>query len=287
MICRSSFIATPSGRLPQKQFTKKDPGSRLYRASWLFLTGNVASISCAFSASSFLLQILWNSFRHHSRLMLLSLSSVTKLSLLLGFCAACMLSYRYLQMEWWAAVTVVAIPSQPAQLMCHDRVFHPPDLQCSHLGPLALFCTADTLLIASCLSWSENWLLVYILPPPSPIVSFASMGFLCHSNTALLHPVSAWSPIPMYCREAGGCLPFLFLLDTILFETLLIHPCTMLKSCYHTRVVAYIDLSSLFAYLFASSWHTITDLSKQTNQQITTLLSRFLQRLLLCSVHTY
>jgi len=29
------------------------------------------------------------------------------LSLLFGFCAACMLSYRCLQMEWWAAVTVV------------------------------------------------------------------------------------------------------------------------------------------------------------------------------------
>jgi len=44
-------------------------------------------------------------------------------------------------------------------------VFHPPDCQCSHLGPLALFCTADTLLIASCLFWSENWLLAYFLPP--------------------------------------------------------------------------------------------------------------------------
>jgi len=49
--------------------------------------------------------------------MLLSLSSVTNLSLLFGFCAACMLSYRCLQMEWWAAITVVAIPSQPALLM--------------------------------------------------------------------------------------------------------------------------------------------------------------------------
>jgi len=60
-----------------------------------------------------------------------------------------------------------------------DRVFHPPDRQCSHLGPLALFCTADTLLIASCLFWSENsgWLLAYFLPPPSPIVSFAAMDF--------------------------------------------------------------------------------------------------------------
>ena len=43
--------------------------------------------------------------------------SVTNLSLLFGFCAAYMLSYRGLQMEWWAAVTLVAITSQPALLM--------------------------------------------------------------------------------------------------------------------------------------------------------------------------
>jgi len=38
-----------------------------------------------------------------------SLSSVTNLSLLFGFCAACMLSYRCLQIEWWTAVTVVEL----------------------------------------------------------------------------------------------------------------------------------------------------------------------------------
>ena len=42
--------------------------------------------------------------------------------------------------------------------------------------------TADPLLIASCLSWSENWLLAYCLPLPSPIVSFTAMGFFCHSD---------------------------------------------------------------------------------------------------------
>ena len=65
-IFKTSLIATPSGRLPQKQFTKKDPGSRLYRVSWLFLTGIVISISYGFSASSSLLQILRNSSRRHS-----------------------------------------------------------------------------------------------------------------------------------------------------------------------------------------------------------------------------
>jgi len=50
--------------------------------------------------------------------MVLSLSGVTNLRLLVGVCAACMLEYKCLQMKWWAAVTVVAIPSQKALLMC-------------------------------------------------------------------------------------------------------------------------------------------------------------------------
>ena len=58
------------------------------------------------------------------------------------------------------------------------------DCQCSHLGPLALFCTADTLLIASCLFWSEIWLLAYFLPLPSPIVSYDAMVFFSHSDTS-------------------------------------------------------------------------------------------------------
>jgi len=117
MICRAWLIATPSGRLSQKRFTKKDTGSKLYRVSWLFLTGIVTSISCAFSTRSSLLQILRTTSRLHSVLMIFSLSSVTNLSLFFGFCAACMLSYRCFPMEWWATVTLAAIPSQPALLM--------------------------------------------------------------------------------------------------------------------------------------------------------------------------
>ena len=52
--------------------------------------------------------------------MLLSLSSVTNLSLLFGFCAACTMSYRCIQLNWWAAVTVIAIPSQPAPSISRD-----------------------------------------------------------------------------------------------------------------------------------------------------------------------
>ena len=44
----------------------------------IFLHSIITSISCAFITRSLSLQILGNSFRHHSVLMLLSLSSVTK-----------------------------------------------------------------------------------------------------------------------------------------------------------------------------------------------------------------
>jgi len=47
-----------------------------------------------------------------------SLSGMTNLSVVAGVCAACMLAYNCLQMKGSAAVTVVAIPSQKAPLMC-------------------------------------------------------------------------------------------------------------------------------------------------------------------------
>jgi len=76
----------------------------LYRVSWIISTGIVTCIACAFSARSSSLQILTNSFRRHIVQMLLYWSSVKILSLLFGFCAACILSYRCIQMEWWTAV---------------------------------------------------------------------------------------------------------------------------------------------------------------------------------------
>jgi len=74
------------------------------------------SISTAFSVSNSLLHICSNSSSCHNVFILRSLSGVTNLSLLAGVCAACMLAYKC--MKWWAAVTVVAIPSQKALLMC-------------------------------------------------------------------------------------------------------------------------------------------------------------------------
>jgi len=75
-------------------------------------------MSAAFSVSDSLLHICLNSFSCHNVLILLYLSGVTNLSLLVGVCAACMLAYRCLQTKWWAAVTVVTIPSQKVLLMC-------------------------------------------------------------------------------------------------------------------------------------------------------------------------
>jgi len=116
-ICRAQLIAKPSFGLPQKQSMKRDTGSRLYCLSWILSTGIVTCISRAFSARFFSVQILRNSSRLHSVLILLPLSSVTYSSLLCGLFVACILSCRCLQMEWWAAVSGVAIPSQHALLM--------------------------------------------------------------------------------------------------------------------------------------------------------------------------
>jgi len=74
-------------------------------------------MSPAFSVSDSLVHICSNSSSCHNVLILLSLSGVTNLRLLVGVCVACMLEYRCLQMKRWAAVTVVAIPSQKALLM--------------------------------------------------------------------------------------------------------------------------------------------------------------------------
>ena len=75
-------------------------------------------MSAAFSVRNSLLHIFLYSYSCHNVLILLSLSGVTNLSLVVDVCAACMLAYRCLQMKWWAAVVVVAIPSQKALLMC-------------------------------------------------------------------------------------------------------------------------------------------------------------------------
>ena len=62
---------------------------------------------------------------------------------------------------------------------------------------------------------------------------------------------------PYAVERLVHALPFFLLLDTSLFETLLIHPCTMSQSRYITRVISYIDSPSLFADLSPGSCHTM------------------------------
>ena len=135
-----------------------------------------------------------NSYRRHSVLMLLSLSSVTNLSSLFGFCAACMLSYRFLQMERWAAVTVVIIPSQqPALLMwpcvsaarpsvlspqasraiLHSR--HPAEC----IMPSCIFGQLTACWRNSCHGYTH----LQTVPPWNLVFTQNSMEFGCHSNT--------------------------------------------------------------------------------------------------------
>jgi len=222
--------------------------------SW-FLTqaGIVTSISCVFSIRSSLLQILRNSFRLHSVLMLLSLSSVTNLSLLFGFCAACMLSYRCLPMEFWAAVTVVAIPSQPALLMWPCVSANRP----SELSPWASRTIVQSRHPADCiLPILDRKVAVGVVPAtafPKRLLRFHGIFFVTQRKLSFpaytsLHPqaFSAWGLLLMSRRKAGGCLLFFVLLDTSLFESLLFNPYTMPPSRHgsHTRVIASIDLSS-------------------------------------------
>ena len=93
--------------------------------------------SAAFSVSDSLLHICLKSSSCHNVFIILSLSGVTNLSLLAGVCATCMLVYRCLQMKWWAAVTVFAIPSQKALLICPS---FPVNFQCSLHVVLVPFC---------------------------------------------------------------------------------------------------------------------------------------------------
>ena len=137
-ICRAQLIATPSFCLPQKQSMKRDTGSRLYCLSWILSTGIVTCISRAFSARFFSVQILKNSSRLHSKLILLPLSSVTYSSLFFGLFVACMLVCRCLQMEWRAAVTGVCSMHAVMQVPL-DRVMSSRNWCCN---PFAA-CTAD------------------------------------------------------------------------------------------------------------------------------------------------
>jgi len=255
MICRTSLIATPSGRLSQKRFTKKDSGSRLYSGSWLFSTGIVTSISCAFSVRSSLLQILRNSSCRHRVVMLLSLSSVTHLTLSLAFvqracnytgvsrwsvCVALFLLNRY-----WGIVTV---PGSFLKAVVGNRIC------CSH-SFTAYTVDVTVHFIYQTVSALASVLSRYFAQPTPCWLHLAYFGqktgcwhISCHHHPQL-SPSLLWSFFvtqippqhepscilsqhivyyPCTVERLVDASPFFLLLDTSLFETLLIHPCTML-----------------------------------------------------------
>ena len=102
----------------------------------LFHNNRFFNVCCLFRQrffAAYLLKLFLLPQRAHITLFI---NGVTTLSLLVGVCAACMLAYRCLQMKWWAAVTVVAIPSQKALLMCP----YVSNFQCLHRVVLVPFC---------------------------------------------------------------------------------------------------------------------------------------------------
>jgi len=160
--CKSSLIATPSGRLSQKRFTKTlDRGCTVpLDLFWLVLSPlhHVPSLlalpCCRFLetllvATAYLCHFLCQAWQ----IWICFLDFVHR-----AWCHTGASRWSGGQ-PWLSLIFLHSLHS-----WCHsDRVFpsRPPHRQCSHLGPFALFCTANTLLIASCLFWQENWLLAY------------------------------------------------------------------------------------------------------------------------------
>ena len=151
-------------------------------------------MSAAFYVSDSLLHICLNSSSCYN----VSFSGVTNLSLLVGVqvCAACMLAYKCLQMKWWAAMTIVAIPSQKTMSMC-------PYVSSGKFSVLALRCSRallhnlqHRLILASHLTTE--------MIPAIAIIS----RLLCHQGTRgsfkyflrtlCFHFAVTWSLLSMY-----------------------------------------------------------------------------------------
>jgi len=118
-ICRASLTATPSGRLPQMWFPKKDTGSKLSVSPDFFwpvlsLLHPVPSPSdlpyCRF------LETLLVASDSPQRAHLAFFVKRDKLELAFWLLYS-IHAVIQVPLEWWAAVPVVAIPSQPALLM--------------------------------------------------------------------------------------------------------------------------------------------------------------------------
>ena len=118
MICRASLIATIFCRLPQKRSMKN--GTRLKLNSllvffdWYWHLCFLCLLRQNFLAAD---SQKLSSSPQRAHLTFVVRRDKLELAFWLLCSLACILSHRYLQMDCWAAVTVVAIPSQPALLM--------------------------------------------------------------------------------------------------------------------------------------------------------------------------
>jgi len=161
-------------------------------------------MSAAFPISDSLLHICLNSFSCHNVLVLLSLSGVANLSLLVGVCTVCMLAYKCLQMKWWAAVMVVAIPSQIALLMC-------PCVSSGKFSVLATCCSCAFLhylqLTSDCCLILASHLAARMIPAIAIISRLLCLkGRVGRSNTSLRmlcsHFAITWS-LQSTCHMQG------------------------------------------------------------------------------------
>ena len=94
---------------------------------------NICCLFCQRFSAAYLLKLFLLPQRAHTILFL----RCDKPELTRCVCAACMLAYKCLQMKWWAAVTVVAIPSQKTLLMCPTSLL--ANFQCLHRVVLVPF----------------------------------------------------------------------------------------------------------------------------------------------------
>jgi len=213
------FVTIPSGLWFQKKFTShcrvKITLSGRNGVSFRALSQrSFFLISTAFPVRDSRLHICSHSSYSlsHNVFILLSFSCVTNLSLLAGVCAACMLAYRCLQMKWWTAVTVVAIPSQRALLTCR----YVSSGKCLVLAPRSTvvvpFCIICILHLIVVWFWQAIWLLEWSLQLPSFLAFYVSKGRAGRSNTSLrllcFHFAVIWS-LPSTCYMQGNwyCLP--------------------------------------------------------------------------------
>jgi len=179
--------------------------------------------------------------------MLLFSSGVTNLSLLVGVCAACILAYRCLQMKWWAAVTVVAIRSSKALLMC-------PYVSYGKFSVLAPRCSCALLHNLQptpdhCVIFASN--LATGINPAIAIISRFSVSRrrVCRTclRTLCFHFAVTWSPtvsaVHVPCAAKGLMLSCSALARTHNFQEFsVINPSVLLQDLHHAVVRYLISL---------------------------------------------